>query len=54
MAEKKRGKREMTPWIFILECVHLNWDIQVKTAFVEATIDSNTEKSGLTREILLS
>lgn len=44
----------MTPWIFVLKCVHFNWDIQGKMAFVETTIDSNTEKSGLTSEILLS
>lgn len=30
----------MTCWILALERVHFNWDIQVKMAFVELTVDS--------------
>lgn len=44
----------MTPWSLALECVHFNWDIQVKMAFVEATVDSNALSSGLCRKMLLS
>lgn len=42
----------MTPWISVVESVHCNWDIQMNMAFVEATIESNTEQSRLARGIL--
>lgn len=44
----------MTCWILALERVHFNWDIQVKMAFVELTVDSNASSSGLFRKMLLS
>ena len=44
----------MPCWFLALKCVHFNWDIQVKVAFVEFTVDSNASSSGLFRKMLLS
>lgn len=36
----------MTSWFLAPECVHFNWNIQMKMVSVEASFDSNAEIGG--------
>ena len=47
-------ERKITHYLLAPECEHFDWDIQMRMAFVEVTVDSKAESGGLVSEVLVS